>query len=230
MDTVTGAMGLDSRIGPKYLKGAVSYGGPCFPRDNLAFAALARQVGLTAEFVQATDHFNRWQIRWLADLVQQHSTGRRPAGILGMAYKPNTGVTEQAFGFLLAQELARRGHAVIGYDPMGKDIPTAAFEPGVRLAGTAQECIKRSQVVVVATPCQEFLKLPASHWAHHRVPCTVIDCWRALKHLGGVKGIHYLGLGIGDFGTSAPKWGTKMTSRQATAARNPPARAKRNHP
>ena len=48
VDVITSALGLDTRIGPKYLKGAVSYGGPCFPRDNLALAQLARQLGVPA--------------------------------------------------------------------------------------------------------------------------------------------------------------------------------------
>src|SRR5439155_850689 len=72
VDTVTAALGLDSRIGPKYLKGAVSYGGPCFPRDNLAFAALADQVGAPADIAQVTDRFNRRQLVWLADVVEGH--------------------------------------------------------------------------------------------------------------------------------------------------------------
>ncbi len=75
VDVITSALGLDTRIGGKYLKGAVSYGGPCFPRDNLAMAALARQVGTSPELAQTVDHFNRWQVEWLADFVQQHSQG-----------------------------------------------------------------------------------------------------------------------------------------------------------
>src|SRR5262249_32804959 len=68
VDVVTAALGLDSRIGTKYLKGAVSYGGPCFPRDNRAFAALARQLDAPADLPEATDPFNRAQARVLAAL------------------------------------------------------------------------------------------------------------------------------------------------------------------
>ena len=106
-DVITSALGLDTRIGGKYLKGAVSYGGPCFPRDNLAMAALARQVGTSPELAQSVDHFNRWQVEWLADFVEQHSQG--PIGVLGLTYKPGTDVVEEAVGLLLARELAQRG-------------------------------------------------------------------------------------------------------------------------
>src|SRR6202007_2619610 len=72
VDVVTGAIGLDSRIGGKYLKGAISYGGPCFPRDNVALIALADRVGASSDLPRATHEFNRAQIHRLADTVQQH--------------------------------------------------------------------------------------------------------------------------------------------------------------
>ncbi len=66
VDVVTGALGLDSRIGSKYLKGALGYGGPCFPRDNAAFSALARRVGARADLAEATDQINTYQVDRLA--------------------------------------------------------------------------------------------------------------------------------------------------------------------
>ncbi len=62
VDVVTNAVGLDSRIGRKYLKGALGYGGPCFPRDNVAFCHFARTVGAKADVAEATDRINRYQI------------------------------------------------------------------------------------------------------------------------------------------------------------------------
>ena len=76
-NVVTDALGLDSRIGAKYLKGAVSYGGPCFPRDNRALAALAARVGASSGLAEATDLFNRAQIKSIADIVRTIT----PAGI-----------------------------------------------------------------------------------------------------------------------------------------------------
>ena len=62
VDAVTAAIGLDSRIGSKYLKGATPYGGPCFPRDNVALSRLARSLGVTADIAEATDAINRRQV------------------------------------------------------------------------------------------------------------------------------------------------------------------------
>jgi UDPglucose 6-dehydrogenase len=123
VNVVTGALGLDSRIGPKYLKGAVSYGGPCFPRDNRAFAALAQGVGATSDLAQATDRFNRAQIKLLADLVRQHQSNGGSIGILGLTYKPDTDVMEESFGLLLAQELANSGVPIVVHDPSTTNVP-----------------------------------------------------------------------------------------------------------
>jgi UDPglucose 6-dehydrogenase len=197
VDVVTGAIGLDSRIGGKYLKGAISYGGPCFPRDNLALIALADRVGASAHLPRATHEFNRAQIHGLADLVEQHLAAGDVAGILGLTYKPNTDVTEEAAGLLLARELGTRKVRTVAFDPEGHI--RSASTPGneVHLTASAEECIAQSGVVVLATPWPAFLAIPAEHWTRHGSPRVVIDCWRALKHLESAKGIRYIGLGNG---------------------------------
>jgi UDPglucose 6-dehydrogenase len=196
IDVVTSALGRDTRIGQKYLKGAVSYGGPCFPRDNQALAALARQVGAPADIAQVTDQFNRSQMHWLANLVQEHCTGGT-VGILGLTYKEGTDVVEEAVGLSLAQELSQRSTRVIAYDPAGGRNSAMALGERVRLTATAQECIAESETVVVATPWKEFAEIPAHQWARRSQPRAVIDCWRMLSHLDGVDGVRYVRLGFG---------------------------------
>src|SRR6267154_2466089 len=204
VNVVTDALGLDTRIGPKYLKGAVSYGGPCFPRDNRALAALAARVGASSGLAEATDFFNRAQIKSLAEIVKQHHTDGDAIGILGLTYKPDTDVVEESFGLLLAQELSSANLPVIVYDPSGDATRALSNYKNIGMASSAQECIAESGVVVLATPWQEFRELGAALWARpgHSEPRVVIDCWRALSHLDGVDGVHYVKLG---FGGSAAK-------------------------
>ncbi len=208
VNMVTDALGLDTRIGPKYLKGAVSYGGPCFPRDNRAFAALATRSGAFSDLAEATDRFNRAQITAFAELVKSHhsrlhdsasAASARAIGILGVTYKPNTDVVEESFGLLLAQELSCASVKVIVYDPSPNATRFLSGCRDIRVASSAQECIAESGVVVVATPWQEFRDLPASAWwcPAHTAPRIVIDCWRALPHLDGHHGIQYIKLGFG---------------------------------
>jgi len=196
VDVVTSALGNDTRIGPKYLKGAVSYGGPCFPRDNLALAQLARNLGVPPDLAQTVDRFNRSQVQWLADLVQHRSQGK--AGILGLTYKAGTDVVEEAVGFLLMQELAKRGVKVIAFDPAyGQHGPRASFE-NVVFAPTALDCIRESDLVVLATHWPEFNQISASQWSTGGSARTVIDCWRAVSFLHNAPGIHYIRLGIAE--------------------------------
>src|SRR5437588_2065806 len=177
VNVVTDALGLDTRIGPKYLKGTVSYGGPCFPRDNRALAALATRVGASSGLAEATDILNRRQIKSLSELVKSHHSGADSIGILGLTYKPDTDVVEESFGLLLAQELSAANLPVIVYDPSADAVRVSSGCKNVRIAPSAQECIAESGVVVLATPWKEFRELPASAWVvpAQGAPRIVID-------------------------------------------------------
>jgi UDPglucose 6-dehydrogenase len=196
-NVVTNALGLDTRIGPRYLKGAVSYGGPCFPRDNRALAALAARVGASSGLAEATDLFNRAQIKSLAELVKAHYSGEGAIGILGLTYKPDTDVVEEAFGLLLAQELSAANIPVVVYDPSADAVRAIGQNKTVLCAASAQECIAQAEVVVLATPWQEFREIPAERWARTQRPRAVVDCWRVLNHLDRVDGVRYVRLGYG---------------------------------
>lgn len=203
VDAVTTALGLDSRIGAKYLKGAISYGGPCFPRDNHALAAMAREIGAPADLAEVTDRFNRMQVNWLADLAQSYATSSSSVGVLGLTYKPHTDVVEEAPGFLLAKELARRGVSLVLYDPASDPCWLKALDGEFRVAETPEQCVKQSDVVVLTTPWRECCLVPMEHWARHPSPRTVIDCWRVLPHLEHKDGVTYLALGTGKLRTAS---------------------------
>jgi len=197
VDVVSAAIGLDRRVGRKYLKGAISYGGPCFPRDNIALAALARSVGAPADIAKATDQFNRSQIAWLASLAQHYAQPGETIGILGLAYKPDTDVIEQAAGTLLGKELASQGVSVVAYDPAANGNVALSLGTKVGLTDSAQECIERSAVVVVVTPWPEFSSLTPEQWGRHQTARTVIDCWRILDPSRLGAQIRYIPLGVG---------------------------------
>ena len=197
VDVVTSALGLDTRIGAKYLKGAVSYGGPCFPRDNVALAAFARSIGAPADIAEATHRFNCLQIDLLANLVKKHLSPGGCAGILGLTYKPNTDVVEQSVGFLLAQQLAGQDIPVAAYDPEGNANASRVLDRSVLLVDSAEECIRRSDVVAVTTAWPQFSLIPVEKWMRSLAPRVVIDCWRSLNLLQTCPDLVYLALGTG---------------------------------
>jgi UDPglucose 6-dehydrogenase len=194
VDVVTQAVGSDSRIGGKYLRGAIGYGGPCFPRDNVAFTALARSLGARAELAEATDIVNQYQVERVLGAIHTRLRQPGPIGILGLSYKPDTAVVEQSQGVALASRLLQEGYPVIAYDP--KALPTAqAVLPATIVAAvSATDCVRQSDLVVVMTPWPEFRSIPPD--AFSRTPrLTVIDCWRlfAREEVGAVADLIYLG-------------------------------------
>jgi UDPglucose 6-dehydrogenase len=179
-DVVTDALGVDSRIGKKYLKGALGYGGPCFPRDNIAFAALGRREGVEATLAEATDAVNRRQTLRLTELVLDHLPDGGCAGILGLSYKPDTPVVEQSPGLLLARELSSRGVAVVVYDPEGMPSARPVLQDRVAYAQSMQECARRAAVLVITMPWAEFRELQPTDLYASAEQVTLIDCWRLL--------------------------------------------------
>jgi UDPglucose 6-dehydrogenase len=110
------AIGSDSRIGQKYLRAGLSYGGPCFPRDNRLLAYTARQAGLSAPLAEASDRVNQETNASLFKTVQQLVTKNDTVAVLGLSYKPDTYITEESAGLYLAQQLKRQGYKVVVHD------------------------------------------------------------------------------------------------------------------
>jgi UDPglucose 6-dehydrogenase len=179
VDVVTSAVGLDSRIGSKYLKGRLGYGGPCFPRDNDAFIAMARRRGLRATLQEATQTVNRRQVARLANRVRTVLPENGAVGVLGLAYKPLTDVVEESQGLLLAQTLAQGGTRVIVYDPVAISNSKKVLGDSVTYARSMAECIENANVLVVATAWEQFRQLQPAE-IKHNPRRVVIDCWRIL--------------------------------------------------
>jgi UDPglucose 6-dehydrogenase len=110
------AIGSDSRIGGKYLRAGVSYGGPCFPRDNRLLAFAAKQVGLKAPLAEASDEVNERTKIDLLEKVKSLAEKDSTIAVLGLSYKPDTYITEESAGLYLAQKLHREGYQVLAHD------------------------------------------------------------------------------------------------------------------
>ena len=119
IDTILNAIGLDTRIGSRYLKAAMPYGGPCFPRDTRAFTALSSDLNLRSPLARATEEMNDSHLGFLADIVETKTNGRETIGIIGLSYKIGTPVMDESPSVNLAKELGSRGYKVITWDDEG---------------------------------------------------------------------------------------------------------------
>ena len=203
VDVVTSALGMDSRIGSKYLKGALAYGGPCFPRDNVAFAYLARALGARADIAEATDRLNRHQTQRLAAVAAKLLDGRSRIGVLGLSYKPGTSVIEESPGVALAARLSEERFEVYVHDPMALHAAMAVLQDKVVPLSSAEECIQAVDALVITTPWPQFARVAASAFARGGRRLQVLDCLRMLdrEKIGAVADLQYLGVGGTEGGT-----------------------------
>lgn len=159
------AIGADSRIGPKYLRAGLSYGGPCFPRDNRLVSYVARQVGLRAPLAEATDCVNEMAKEQLATQALACLQPGDAVAVLGMAYRPDTYIVEESAGLHIAQSLKRNACRVLVHDFAANSHNSPAlleFEQIPDLA--ALKRVKRLKAVVLCCPWQGYrhLKFPRS--------------------------------------------------------------------
>jgi UDPglucose 6-dehydrogenase len=200
VDVVTAAVGRDSRIGTKYLRGALGYGGPCFPRDNVAFGALARGLGVDPALAESTDRVNRRQVSRLSEMVLRMAPQADTVGILGLSYKPETGVVEESQGVGLARDLLARGICVRVYDPAAMPAARAILGDAVTYAESPAICIGGCDAVVITTPWAEFNTLIPQDFGSGRneqAKPVLVDCWRMLKDRGFEATTKYVLVGSG---------------------------------
>jgi UDPglucose 6-dehydrogenase len=197
VDTVCAAVGLDSRIGKKYLKGAFGYGGPCFPRDNKAFAAFSDRLSVDATLAKATDEINNRQVDRVARKILQWVSPQATVGILGMSYKPDTDVIVESQGLMLAQYLLNSGLRVAVYDPAAMPAVRQTLKGPVLFSSSMEECAAESTLLVIATPWNEFKRLQPKHLRTGPPRPVIVDWWRILRP-EDFQEADYVGCGLGD--------------------------------
>ena len=199
-EVVTRAVGADSRIGRKYLKPAIGYGGPCFPRDNKAFAALGRKLGVNCDLAEATDRINEHQLNRLFGAVQACCEPGGMIAVLGLSYKPDTHVVEESQGVALAR-LLFDDYQVRVFDPAANAAAASLFGERARICESAEEAIDEADVVVIATPWPEFKNLDwAASPGRSR---SVIDPW-GVAGLASGNETRIVRLGRGDWRGADP--------------------------
>jgi UDPglucose 6-dehydrogenase len=191
VDEVTRIIGRDSRIGSKYLKGGLGYGGPCFPRDNIAFARFAESVSVKAELPITVHRANLSQVKRVVKIIEQLKLNHdKKIGILGLSYKPDTPIVEESQSIMLARELSSKGYVVHVYDPLALEEAKKVLGNTAIYEKTLDACIKNVDVVVLATPWKSFSIINTEGK-------IIIDCWRLLKDREELKkNNQYIPLGI----------------------------------
>ena len=160
IDIVTNAIGLDSRIGTKYLRAAAPYGGPCFPRDTRALSFLYRELGLADSLSEATDVANKNHTAFISRYIQQHSVKNAKIGICGISYKTGTQVIEESPGVAIGRKLAAEGHQIRYWDD--EETAPSELQDVFYSESSAESLVSSVDFVVITRPlndAKEFYKI-----------------------------------------------------------------------
>jgi UDPglucose 6-dehydrogenase len=160
---VSRGIGMDNRIGSKFLHAGPGYGGSCFPKDTLALLKTAEDYDSPTRIVEAVvkvnDSRKRAMGRKVVDALGGVEAARgRKAALLGLTFKPNTDDMRDSPAIAVAQTLLDAGVAVAAYDPEGMELAKPML-PDVTMCANAYEAIEGADVVVIVTEWDAFRAL-----------------------------------------------------------------------
>ena len=195
VDRITSVLASDSRIGGKFMRAGPAFGGPCFPRDTEAFAALALEGGPSAGLVHGVNEINRAQHDLLAEIVkrQVRLSGVQSVGILGLSYKESTPYVIESASIALIKTLHASGIRITAYDPLA--LKTAALQFGelFEAVTTANACVHAAAVIVLINKDSTYSNAILSYKGGDAK--VVVDCWRALDAHAAIPNVKVVKLG-----------------------------------
>jgi UDPglucose 6-dehydrogenase len=158
---VCDGIGADSRIGPRFLNPGIGYGGSCFPKDLMAFRAVAKENGydfrLLEEVIRINDEQRHRFLRKVRSVLWTFR-GKR-LGVLGLAFKGGTDDIRESPGLLLVRELLREGCRICAYDPAAMERAKEVLKSGVDFAVDAYEAAADADALLILTEWEEFAAL-----------------------------------------------------------------------
>ncbi len=158
---VAKGMGLDHRIGPKFLHTGPGYGGSCFPKDTRALLTIAEDHNTELGIVKSAVEANERQKRLMVEKIREGMglvTGKTIA-ILGLSFKPNTNDMREAPSIFIIENLLKEGARIKVFDPVSINDSMKIFNNKIKYANGSYDCVKGADAVVIVTEWNEFRNL-----------------------------------------------------------------------
>ncbi len=171
-------IGLDSRIGPRFLSAGIGWGGSCFGKDTAALIATAGEYGLHLPIVEAAKKINsRQRDRVVEKLLNELKILKgRTVGLLGLAFKPNTDDLREAPAIEIAQKLIDRGVRVKAHDPIAMEKFEQSYgKMGVVLCQSAEQVVEDCDAVVLVTEWNDYRDLDWEALAKKMRSALILD-------------------------------------------------------
>jgi len=157
---VAKGIGLDSRIGARFLNAGIGWGGSCFPKDVSALTKIAAEYGITTQLLNSAINVNNQQRLKMVQKAQEtlKIIKGKTIGVLGISFKPNTDDTRDAPAITIMNNLSNLGAKVKAYDPIVKEFPESLNQK-VILCFDTEEIFSDSDLIILATEWEEFTGL-----------------------------------------------------------------------
>ena len=177
VNQVCQGIGADSRIGPRFLNPGIGYGGSCFPKDVMAFRAVARECGYDFRLLDEVMRINEDQReRFLRKVRSALWTLRgKHLGVLGLAFKGGTDDIRESPALLIVQALLQEGCTITAYDPAAMKRVAEVISSGVRFASSAYEVARGADALLILTEWEEFAHLDLDRLRNELKYPIVID-------------------------------------------------------
>ena len=163
VQAIAKGMGLDGRIGKKFLHAGPGYGGSCFPKDTLALVRIAQEHGVSSRIVEAVVEVNAAQKAKMVKKIR-HALGGSEAGktiaVLGLTFKPETDDMRDAPALSILPPLCDKGAHIRAHDPQGMEEAKSLLPDSVVYTQTAYEAVTNADIVVLMTEWNEYRGLP----------------------------------------------------------------------
>jgi UDPglucose 6-dehydrogenase len=198
--SVSHGIGLDERIGPRFLSAGIGWGGSCFPKDVSALRAVAREYDHQTPLLDATVAVNTRQLKRVVSKLQRelHTLKGKRVALLGLSFKPNTDDLREAPSLEIARTLNGLGAKVVGYDPVAGKAASKLL-PTLKVAFDPYEALEGAHAAVVVTEWEEFRVLDLERAAAlMEEPKVLVDGRNALDPALALEaGLAYRGFGRG---------------------------------
>ncbi len=190
---VAHAVGLDSRIGPKFLDSGIGFGGSCFPKDVKALFSAARSSGIESPMLKTTLEINDKQPYRLVELAKNvlGNLDGKTIGVMGLAFKDNTDDMREAPSIKIINSLLESGAKVKAYDPKATENARVVFNNSIEYCSSAEECLQNIDLCMFVTEWDEFRKIDMS-----KIKSPVVDGRRIIDPKSAEeRGLIYKGIG-----------------------------------
>ena len=204
IQTIAKTMGMDGRIGDKFLHAGPGYGGSCFPKDTKAIVKTAGNYGLNLRVIQAGIEANKKQKMYMVEKIENYyeTLEGKKLGILGLSFKPETDDMRESASLTILPELIKKGVKIMAYDPEAIKVAKCYFknfDKDIIYCDNEYEVMKNADGLVLLTEWNQFRRLDLNK-VKELLKQPIFFDFRNVYKKDEIKeyGLNYIGVGIGN--------------------------------